>query len=541
MGLKGVTVAAISLLATAQPAIAHTWVEFIYHISSTGTFTGDPGYPIGYLPRTAGISDDEHQTKILDTSTNPAICKPLSSSDQHQYPPLQAAAGDYIALQYQENGHVTQPELTLRPYRGGNVYVYGTEHHKDDDGINDVLNSWTADGKGGNGKGKLLATHYFDDGQCFQDNPGNPITQQRQSKYGVNQLPCQTDIQLPTDLPSHGVYTLMWVWDWPRIISDSENVTEIYTSCAQIDLSGSVKGASVNGRPGIKFGLNNDAASAAISSQVHNLIEATALGVGTNSPPAPTGLGDATGSSEPATSTTKHRHHGHVETVTVTAEPQTVTQFYTVTQGASNNNEATVTAAPETITQFYTVTRDASDSDEDVTTTTTSSSEPATSAGTSESTSAAVTSASSAATSGPSLSTIASRSTSSAATSESTSAVVTSASSAATSTVTSGSSSSAVSSEFASSVVTSESTFSTVTSGLASSTASSQPTSEATSVAAQPTTTTVNNQLPTTVTSSEVPFPTSFMPVTSVQGFLKVRAARVTGHARRDFSRHWSA
>ncbi|KAI8945574.1 hypothetical protein F4801DRAFT_122847 [Xylaria longipes] len=402
MSLKGVTVAAISLLAAAPTANAHTWVEYLYHISSTGAFTGDPGYPIGYIPRSQGVSDDVHQTKILDTSTNPALCKPLSSSDTFQYPPLNASAGDYIALQYQENGHVTQPDLTPRPYRGGNVYVYGTTQHQDSDGINDVLNAWTADGKGGNGKGKLLATHYFDDGQCFQDAPGNPIAQQRKAKYGVDQMYCQTDIQLPTDLPSQGTYTLMWVWDWPRIISDTQNVTEIYTTCAQIDLQGSVKGASVNGGLGIKFGNNNNVASAAISSQVHNLIEATTLGIGTNSPPAPTGLSEATSSSPPTTSTTKGKGHGHVKTVTVTAAPETVTQFYTVTKTAGNNDEdaSTQTSTSETETATVTVT----------------------------------------------------------------------------------------------------------------------PT--------------------TTVTSTAVPFPTSFVPVTSVHGFLKVRAARVTGHARRDSSRH---
>ncbi|KAI1195452.1 hypothetical protein F5X97DRAFT_242697 [Nemania serpens] len=406
---KSVTVAAVSLLTAVPTANAHTWVESLYHISSTGTFTGDPGYPIGYLPRAQGVSDDQHQTKILDTSTNPPICKPLSSSDATKYPPLKAAAGDYIALQYQENGHVTQPDLTPRPYRGGNVYVYGTKNHQDSDGINDVLNSWTVDGKGGNGKGKLLATHFFDDGQCFQDAPGNAIAQERKAKYGVDQLSCQTDIQLPTDLPSEGTYTLMWVWDWPLIIDDSKNVTEIYTSCAQINLSGSPKGESVKDRPSIKFGNNDAIQSAAISSQVHNLVEATALGVGTNSPPAPTGLDQATSSSSPTTTSKGNddgngngsdHGHGHGKTVTVTAEPATITEYHTITAGAGNNSHGDATT-------------------------------------------------------------------------------------------------------------TQPSTFTTAT---------------ATSTKK-------------TVTSPTIPFPTSFIPVTSVHGFLKVRAARVTGHARRDSSR----
>ncbi|KAI0874879.1 hypothetical protein GGS24DRAFT_457613 [Hypoxylon argillaceum] len=347
MRLKGVNVAAISLLAAAPTVNAHTWVEFLYHIGSSGTFTGQPGYPIGYLPRSQGITDEQHQTKILDTSTNPAVCKPLSSSNTAQYPPLQAGAGDYIAMQYQENGHVTQPDLTPRPYRGGNVYVYGTMEHQDSDGINDVLNSWTADGKGGNQKGKLIATHYFDDGQCFQDAPGNAIAEERQAKFGVNQLPCQTDLQLPTDLPSTGTYTLMWVWNWPRIISNTQNVTEIYTTCAQINLTASSKSESI-----IKFSNSNaDIQSAAISSQVHSLIEATALGIGTSSPPAPTGLDEATptaSSGASPTSSSSSKSHGHVKTVTVTAEPATVTEYQTVTMGDGDDGDGQTTTARST-------------------------------------------------------------------------------------------------------------------------------------------------------------------------------------------------
>ncbi|KAI1827094.1 hypothetical protein F4861DRAFT_431969 [Xylaria intraflava] len=344
MGPKGTALATALLLAAVPVANAHTWVEYLYHVSGTGAFTGDPGYPIGYIPRQQGVSDDAHQTKILDTSTNPPVCKPLSSSDTTKYPPLKAAPGSYIAMQYQENGHVTQPDLTPRPYRGGNVYVYGTTQHQDSDGINDVLNAWTADGKGGNQKGKLLATHYFDDGQCFQDNPGNPIVDARKAKFGVDQLFCQTDLQLPTDLPTDGTYTLMWVWDWPRIISDTQNVTEIYTTCAQIDLSGSANSESVSANPTIKFAGTGNIQSAAISSQLNELIEATTLGIGTNSPPAPTGLGDATTAQPtPTTSSDQGVSSGNgIKTVTVTAQPQTVTEYQTaIMSGGSDSSEVT--------------------------------------------------------------------------------------------------------------------------------------------------------------------------------------------------------
>ncbi|KAI1630590.1 hypothetical protein F4809DRAFT_268295 [Biscogniauxia mediterranea] len=341
----------LALLAAFQAANAHSWVETLYRIDSTGAFTGDAGYPIGYLPRGAGVSDDAHQNKILDTKSNPAICKPKSSSNYQSYPRLTAAAGDYAAMQYQENGHVTQPELTQRPYRGGNVYVYGTLEHQDSDGISDVLNSWTADGTGGNGKGKLLASHYFDDGQCYQQVANNPINSERTAKYGLPELWCQSDFQLPEDLPSEGTYTVMWVWDWPLIVSDTQNVTEIYTSCAEIELGGAKEDTTQK----IKFASNNKVQSAGISSQLAKLIEATALGVGTSSPPAPTGLntGDATPTttSAPAESTSPKKGKGGIQTVTVTAAPETVTQLTTVTLGASDANAqpsatATATSAP---------------------------------------------------------------------------------------------------------------------------------------------------------------------------------------------------
>ncbi|KAI2638507.1 hypothetical protein GGS21DRAFT_443827 [Xylaria nigripes] len=360
MGLKSVTVAAILLLAGAPTTNAHSWVEFLYRISATGAFTGDAGYPIGYVPRDSGVSDDVHQNKILDTSTNPPICKPLSSSDIATYPPLRAAPGDYIAMQYQENGHVTQPDLTPRPYRSGNVYVYGTLEHQDSDGINDVLNAWTIDGKGGNQKGKLLATHYFDDNQCFQNAPGIPLSTERQQKFGVNELFCQTDLQLPSDLPTKGTYTLMWVWDWPLIVTDTQNVTEIYTTCAQIDLEDPSSPDLAGAATSVAVAANNNIQSAAISSQLRYLVEATTLGVGTSSPPAVTGLPDSTSqpapvqpitatspvqtSDAPATTTSSAQtiEDDGIKTVTVTAEPHTVTQIQTVVVSGGGDQPSAV-------------------------------------------------------------------------------------------------------------------------------------------------------------------------------------------------------
>ncbi|KAI0015621.1 hypothetical protein F4780DRAFT_66244 [Xylariomycetidae sp. FL0641] len=345
---------ALGLLASLPAASAHSWVESLFQINSKGALSGTAGYPIGYIPHGEG-GDDAHLNKILDTSTNPPVCKPVSDSNYDQYPRLKAAPGDHVAMLYQENGHVTQPELTPRPYRGGNVYVYGTLQHKDSDGINDVLNAWTADGTGGNGKGKLIATHYFDDGECYQAGApaGNQIYAQRHAKTGQAAQWCQTDFQIPEDLKeSDGKYTVMWVWDWPLITSETQNVTEIYTSCAEIDLS-SVKADSMNTDLHVKGVSDGDMAAVPkdyVSSQVKKLIEATALGLGTLSPAAPTGLDQPATASSPAHSSgpvpTKPLNGGHakagIKTVTVTADPVTVTQFTTVTAG--NAAEAHVTS-----------------------------------------------------------------------------------------------------------------------------------------------------------------------------------------------------
>ncbi|RYP38296.1 hypothetical protein DL768_010801 [Monosporascus sp. mg162] len=174
----------LALLAGLQAAHAHSWVESLKRIGPNGAFSQDTGYPIGFIERGApGFSDDSQLNRILDTNSNPPICKPSAGAYQG-YDRLAAAPGDFIAMLYEENGHVTDPTLTPRPYRGGNVYVYGTLQHEDATGINDVLNAWTADGKGGDGKGKLLAAHFYDDGVCYQ-NRGGPAA--------VTNLPVYTE------------------------------------------------------------------------------------------------------------------------------------------------------------------------------------------------------------------------------------------------------------------------------------------------------------------------------------------------------------
>ena len=98
---------------------------------------------------------------------NDPMCK---HSQQTAYqadgsPRLQAAPGALVSLPYQENGHVTLPQNQpgKQPNRGL-VYIYGTTQPKSPELFLDVFGQWTADGTGGDKRGKLLATQPFDDG-----------------------------------------------------------------------------------------------------------------------------------------------------------------------------------------------------------------------------------------------------------------------------------------------------------------------------------------------------------------------------------------
>lgn len=346
----------ITLLAVLSVVSAHSWLEQLRRIDSTGAFVGDPGYPAGW-PGRATLVDYKVQNRILDKKPNPPVCL-KSKADSYTtttFPRLTAAPGDHVALIYQENGHVTQPKLTPRPYRSGLVSVYGTLHHEDSDGINDVLNSWTADGKGGNGKGQLIGTHFYDDGQCYQNLNGNftiEVYAERFHEHGLDELYCQTDIQLPKDLPTSGTYTIMWVWDWPLIVSDTQNTTEIYTSCAEIQLQPPQASSAAQ----VKFSQDNPLPlnDSGIASQVAIQFEATGLGIGTTPPGAPSstvgqGQGQAStaASSEavatPSSSSLAKPVQSGIKTVTVTADAQTTTQWKTVTVGGSGRAERTET------------------------------------------------------------------------------------------------------------------------------------------------------------------------------------------------------
>lgn len=173
-----------------------------------------------------------------------------SQSTAHQTghsPRLVARTGENIALWYQENGHVSLPQLSPgKPRNRGIVSVYGTNNARATDSFLSIHNTWNRAGTGGDKRGKLLAQAIFDDGRCYQSNAG-PISKQRRKLFppkrsvlpmGVDQW-CHVNVVLPKDADTQDLYTLYWVWDWPTtagVDKISYSKPEFYTSCIDIKI-----------------------------------------------------------------------------------------------------------------------------------------------------------------------------------------------------------------------------------------------------------------------------------------------------------------
>lgn len=382
-----------------QPVAAHSWVEQLMRISANGTMTGTPGYMRGYVSRAiSGFSDDDDNYLLPPNgrSTGDAIlatdslCHPSQRTSNYSstFPMLSVGAGDFVALRYQENGHVTLPDVNpTKPTNRGTVYVYGTTEPQTDELFQDVFQQWTADGTGGNGRGRLLATRNFDDGQCYQVNSG-AISTLRQASFKKEaenpqgtDLWCQNDIQLPTDLAADTTYTLYWVWSWPTfnkagsptdIVTPGFNVTTLqyYTSCMDVQVtasSGSSKAASDAHNFASSFITSQDLNSAAVLEQLEagafqvsvpgstgNTTSSSGTSNGaSNTTSVATGAATATGTT--LTSVSKTTAAGAAgtaggETVFVTITQTEATATVTVTDAATTTTPATTKSGRKTKT-----------------------------------------------------------------------------------------------------------------------------------------------------------------------------------------------
>lgn len=193
----------------------------------------------GYIRNYQGHVDST-SSYLVPSVDGPACAnfqQTYSSNPNPLYPQLTAAPGDFIEGTYSDNGHVTKPPTPES--ESGIVYWYGTTDGSTVPSLSEVI-QWTADGKGGSGKGRLLSgPANYDDGVCAEGN-GSPIAQQRHAPPGPGIL-CKDSFTLPEDLKDGSVYTVFWVWDFslhfgPKYKAENNHV-EWYTSCADIKIS----------------------------------------------------------------------------------------------------------------------------------------------------------------------------------------------------------------------------------------------------------------------------------------------------------------
>ncbi|KAK0748068.1 hypothetical protein B0T21DRAFT_355755 [Apiosordaria backusii] len=223
-----------AFLALFETAKGHSWPETTQRIAPNGTFIGQEGFDRAHIDRENPQEQFDYllppnglaEGKVIRWDL-PIVRKsqgPFSSSSySEKFPMLKVAPGDFVAIFYLENGHVTRADTANpnKPINRGTIYLYGTtENDLSQTTITDVLHTWTADGKGGNGKGRLLATRNYDDGQCHEPIPatGDPegISRFRMDEIShSDSLRCQSDLQIPFDVKPGEIFTVLWIWDWP--------------------------------------------------------------------------------------------------------------------------------------------------------------------------------------------------------------------------------------------------------------------------------------------------------------------------------------
>ena len=260
------TLVATALVAHHIPlASAHTWLEELQVVGTNGSYVGNSGFSRGYVSRTdpdfagdsnilwllpalaARMPDDTVRSRI---NSSDLLCHPNQRASNYtnpKYPMLKVRPGDYVAMKYLENGHVSLPwQSQGKPEGGGTVLIFGTTEPSPQEKIADVL-KWNEQGTGGNKKGFLLSAQNYDDGECRQMNMCY-ISASRQI-LSPNDIPgqegtqaerwCESDVKIPDNqLP--GKLTVYWVWQWPtepgRSCINPDGKDEFYTTCADFEV-----------------------------------------------------------------------------------------------------------------------------------------------------------------------------------------------------------------------------------------------------------------------------------------------------------------
>ncbi|KAL2165296.1 hypothetical protein VTH06DRAFT_593 [Thermothelomyces fergusii] len=230
--------------------IAHSWPEQTVRLGPDGKEVGKPGAD------RAHIENGPEASFLIPPNGGPKVFKPnhkivragqavlTDSSYSEQFPMLSVAPGDFVAIKHRENGHVTRADKTnpKKPINRGTIYLYGTtENDLSNVNLMDVHLKWTADGRGGNGKGRLLATRNFDDGQCHELRPADGDLEgigdyRKKHVSKADSLLCQSDIKIPEDAPVGKVYTVIWVWDWPDMKEPGVAVPPAEYDSAEVEI-----------------------------------------------------------------------------------------------------------------------------------------------------------------------------------------------------------------------------------------------------------------------------------------------------------------
>ncbi|KAK3393772.1 hypothetical protein B0H63DRAFT_27847 [Podospora didyma] len=327
--LRGLFAAA--LLSLLGNTAAHSWPEMTMRLAPNGTMVGKPGFDRTHHVRGSILEDDivwllppngRPDGKVIhadDKIARPDQRKLDGSSYTAEFPMLNAAPGDFVALLYTENGHVSAPDAANpgKPINRGTVYLYGTtQNDLSNANLKDIHLKWTADGTGGDGKGRLLATRNYDDGQCHEAAPASGdkegiITFRKNTFQHPNAgLSCQSDVQIPLDSKVGDTLTVIWVWDWPTMsepgvavppatydtksTSGEPHVIEpqLYTGVVDFkivdpcdDSLGAVKGptcGNANAKLSVKFAKPADYSNAGAKAQMLNpfLVKVPQAGLG---------------------------------------------------------------------------------------------------------------------------------------------------------------------------------------------------------------------------------------------------------------------
>lgn len=325
----------VAALAAAPVALGHTWIEQLRNINDKGEYVGEYGYPRGMVSKTdpgfngfsMNIELPAYQGRIFIDENTP-LCHPSQTKQaqsQDKYPRLKVMPGGFLAMRYQENGHVTKPNNQVgKPEKGGTIFVYGTTTPKEDEKLVDVL-LWSQDGQGGDKRGTLLTINDFDDGRCYEMNE-TPISQGRRKSVpnfamgqvqegvpGNYPLMCETNVQLPKTADLGKPYTLYWVWQWntapggvdPGLPTGKD---EYYTTCIDVDVTAADVALAAATEQKYALGAQQDAMSVAVSnwaSRTALLTDVIKGEVGPFFSTKPTGAPSASGNA-PSTSTAPH-------------------------------------------------------------------------------------------------------------------------------------------------------------------------------------------------------------------------------------------